>query len=121
MTIKTPNAKYGYNNLYVYYKSKAEKRNLEFNIDRDSFFSLLSKPCHYCGSPPSNQQLVRGRKITYTGIDRTDNGVGYVSGNVVSCCIDCNRAKMKRSYNEFVIWVKRVYSHLDLQNSSHDI
>jgi hypothetical protein len=49
--------------------------------------------------------------VTYGGIDRKDNTIGYVVGNVVPCCIVCNRAKMDLPYEAFLAWLGRVTAY----------
>lgn len=56
----------------------------EWALSFAEFFALRSGPCSYCGGPLSP---------TGCGLDRLDNARGYVLGNVVPCCNDCNRAR----------------------------
>ena len=48
-------------------------------------------------------------RYTYNGIDRIDNALGYVIGNVTSCCGTCNKAKATMGRIDFLDWVRRVY------------
>jgi 5-methylcytosine-specific restriction endonuclease McrA len=90
----------------------ARKRNLEFALSRQQFLTLVTTDCHYCGEPP---HAVKKRTYIGTfavnGIDRVDNAHGYVVGNVVSCCPQCNKAKGTLSADEFKAWASRVYTH----------
>lgn len=62
--------------------------------------------------PPSNVARAKnGNDFIYSGIDRVDNSIGYTEGNVVPCCITCNKAKSKQTSEEFLKWVQRVYHH----------
>lgn len=99
--------------LYRKYKYGAKKRNYEFLLSIEDFSILIKKSCYYCDSIPSNKQ--KSRRIykedfifSYQGIDRKDNKIGYVSSNVVPCCIVCNRAKSSLSYQEFIEFLKRI-------------
>ena len=47
----------------------------------------------------------------YNGLDRVNNGLGYVEGNVVPCCETCNTAKQNLDLPAFFEWVQRVYEH----------
>ena len=47
----------------------------------------------------------------YNGIDRKDNALGYVEGNVVSCCKFCQYAKRDLPYEEFVAHLARAGQH----------
>lgn len=62
-------------------KRQAKRRGLAFDISDADFLSLRQLPCHYCGGslPPVG-----------TGLDRIDNKLGYVPGNVLPCCGPCN-------------------------------
>lgn len=86
-----------------YYKYGAKKRGLIFEISENEFNKTIFSPCFYCGIAPNPTN----------GIDRVDNSVGYVSGNIVPCCSTCNRAKRKMSKDDFVVWVMRVSDHLE--------
>lgn len=81
----TPRAK------YLSYRATAKCRGLEFTLTFEQFMEFWQKPCHYSG-----------RAIKTVGLDRVDNSVGYVYGNVVSCCEDVNRAKRQLSKEDFI-------------------
>lgn len=103
-------------NLYRMYKFHANKRSINFNLDYDTFVSLTSGTCFYCGKEPQ-QQYVRHRKTyksiyMYNGIDRLDNSIGYTIENCVTCCKYCNFTKRDRTCFAFVDWVNRIYSNL---------
>lgn len=85
--------------LYTY---NAKKRGLVFDLPREDFHKLLSAPCEYCGAPPN----------PVGGIDRVDNGRGYIVGNVVPCCKICNLAKRDMSRAEFLDWLMRAARHI---------
>lgn len=59
------------------------------------FEAFWDQPCHYCGDP-----------IETIGLDRVDNAQGYVSGNVVACCAECNRMKVTLTTQE---WFDKVF------------
>lgn len=42
------------------------------------------------------------------GIDRIDSDLGYVDGNVKSCCFICNRAKGNLSIIDFRKWIDNI-------------
>jgi hypothetical protein len=108
-----PYSEYVINLKYGHYKRGAEKRGLEFGLSKEEFAILLQEPCHYCGTERSNvynqhQRIGRNEEFRYNGIDRKDNEIGYVSSNVVSSCVVCNRGKNSMSYEEYVEWIKSV-------------
>ena len=96
------------------YKHKAKKRGIEWNLSQDQVFKLIDRNCHYCGIEPSNTSTIhkQSKKAKYSGIDRINNNIGYVEGNVVPCCAQCNYAKMGMSDIEFKNWIEAVYRHM---------
>ena len=91
-----------------HYQSGAESRNYEYNLSTEIFSKLVEQNCVYCDGPPSVAPLKKYPDILFSGIDRKDNSKGYIDTNVVSCCIICNRAKMDKSYEEFMDWISRL-------------
>lgn len=90
------------------YKFQAKQRGYVWGLTPDEFYSITQQPCHYCGLPPSNVTNKRGGKYVYSGIDRKDNGQGYVAGNSVPCCRICNKFKSSLPYEEFIAYLDRV-------------
>jgi hypothetical protein len=100
--------------IICHYKEGAIKRGLSFDLTIDEFSELIGMPCYYCGQPPSNINGVRAHKtvqVTYSGLDRIDNSIGYTIKNVVPCCRTCNIAKRDMQQKDFLDWAKRVYEH----------
>lgn len=96
--------------LRNYKKNIAAGRDLAWGLTDDAALVLFSGTCHYCGVIPS-QVAGKSRNngaFFYNGIDRLDNAVGYVVGNVVSCCGVCNHAKHMMPYEKFCDWLRRV-------------
>jgi hypothetical protein len=99
------------NRIYNGYKISAIKRNLIFSLNKEEFLKIIEQNCFYCGIEPSNKKKIQkiDKYIFYNGIDRINNEKGYIIGNVVPCCTDCNHAKSNRDIEEFRKWVKRIY------------
>lgn len=96
------------------YKYQAKKRNLDFNLTQKQFAEITQKDCQYCGAKPNNiskNSRCNGDYI-YNGIDRVDNGKGYIIDNIVPCCITCNLAKGKSSLQEYKDWIGRSYKKM---------
>lgn len=96
------------NRIFHDYKNNAKKRGLLWNLADSYFIQLIQSNCHYCGRIPasiSHPSESSNGTFTYNGIDRIDNHLGYIDGNVVPCCKICNWAKGKQSHAEFVAWV----------------
>lgn len=107
---KTPVEDRLYGN-YAYYWNIPKR---EFNISKERFIELVNSNCYYCGITPF---LIRSNKTKsvnkpLNGIDRIDSSKGYIEGNVVPCCIHCNRAKMDRNIDDFKNWIKLIYNNL---------
>ena len=107
-------------------KRHRQKFNNENYIDFDTFKNLSLSNCFYCNSKPLNTQLdIRyetryGKKekliitdfiLKYNGIDRIDSSKGYEYNNVVSCCKNCNSAKMELSIKDFKNHIIKIYNH----------
>lgn len=108
-----PRDESAFRELYYSYRRNATKRNTrEFDLDRDTIFrQLVTSRCSYCGIEPAQQFKNKTGTFLYNGIDRIDNTVGYVPGNVVPCCGICNKAKHTMSRQQFLTWLARAAKH----------
>lgn len=105
--------------------SHLKRRNTKFGgevLSFDEFKSKSFKECHYCGLKYSKtiedrlNERKEGKKLSETkininGLDRIDSSKGYTSENTVTCCKYCNTAKNTMSVDEFMEWIKRIYSY----------
>lgn len=107
------------NNIYYRYQKGAKDRNIPFSLNYDELINMVRQNCFYCGEKPSICFKVASgiEGFICNGIDRLDNNKGYESGNVVPCCKQCNRAKLKRNQEEFMVWIKKSYFHMGLDKS----
>lgn len=87
---KKRNPKDPYNKHLWECKSSSKKRNLSWELTDDTALELFKGSCHYCG-----------HSKTQNGIDRKNNNLGYITGNVVSCCSTCNMMKYTLGYDDF--------------------
>ena len=66
-----------------------------------------------CRSIPNHSKLTEKTKnhgkYKYNGVDRVENTNGYLTGNCVSCCHICNRAKGEMTVNEFYDWINKIH------------
>ena len=92
------------------YKSHAKNAKREFNLDRNQLKILFESSCYYCDATPANVFKGSGMNgdYTYNGIDRKDNSLGYTIQNCITCCKQCNFAKGFQSFEDFVLFLKRV-------------
>ncbi|HTF67536.1 MAG TPA: hypothetical protein VK638_33135 [Edaphobacter sp.] len=50
---------------------------------------------------------LKGNPRTYSGIDRVDSSKDYEKGNMLPCCVTCNRAKNVQSLKAFLSYLAR--------------
>lgn len=88
------------------------KRRLDNLITIDEYETFTKKCCHYCGMPPLNKTKYKHyANMKYNGIDRIDNALPYVLGNLVPCCKLCNAMKSSLSEASFLIHILTIASH----------
>ena len=97
---------------YNKYKSRAIKKNLQFDITFDDFTEITKKECYICGKTSD--------KIYINGIDRYNNSIGYVIENCKPCCKTCNYLKNAYSYEALMsryikIYNIYIYNNLDIE------
>lgn len=93
------------------YRRAARDRSLSWELTEEEFDTLVGQDCTYCGCPPSTIAKADQRgcgDFIYNGLDRKDNTIGYVPGNVLPCCSVCNHAKKDMSYDDFTSWIARL-------------
>jgi hypothetical protein len=92
------------------YKYAATQRENVWGLTDEKFYELVRQNCHYCDSSPVFVPWAQypNFKFTANGIDRVDNKLGYIEGNVVPCCKICNRAKLTMSYPDFINYLERL-------------
>jgi len=94
--VRNENIDYHYSN----YKKSAFTKQLVFEIDKETFITLVTSSCHYCG-------IVQEKG--FNGLDRLDSAKGYVMENCVSSCEMCNYMKKCMSPDVFV----KIAQHID--------
>lgn len=96
--------KWAIDKLYRRYKKSADNRRKVWSISESEFRSLILGACYYCGILAGNTEYRYTKKseyFQYNGVDRVDNSIGYVKGNVVSCCGMCNMMKGQKTAESF--------------------
>lgn len=76
---------------YAKYKRGSAERGIYFDLTFEQFMEFWNNPCRYCGAD-----------IQTIGLDRVDNNIGYIIGNVVPCCEICNYMKRTMSDKIFI-------------------
>jgi len=64
----------------------------DFTLSLEEYLKIIDNPCYYCLADITNE--------TGSGLDRMDNDLGYIPGNVVPCCKECNRIRSKSMSSE---------------------
>jgi hypothetical protein len=107
-----------FNELFSWYTQNAKKDKHDFLLTKNEFKDLVLCNCSYCGRAPYKEieNKHNNGNFKYTGIDRIDSTKGYIKGNVRPCCSQCNLIKLQYDTNDFLLHVKTVYEHLNLQN-----
>jgi hypothetical protein len=107
--------------LYRSYIYHAKERNIDFNLSLEELIEISSNNCAYCNKQPSQlyqildaktKKVRSGVPFYYNGIDRIDSSLGYIQGNVVTCCKTCNVAKMDMNYYDFINHIVKIYKNL---------
>lgn len=102
-------------NKFLQCKGDAKNRGLAWELSWEQFVDLSLRPCQNCGTPPSqvHKRVARGHiyECKYTGIDRIDNALGYIIGNVRPFCVTCNFAKHAMAEDDFQKWVQRLVAY----------
>ena len=112
---KLPDGESAKNVLFGSYKDRARKKKQGFTLTKEKFLSLVSDNCFYCGVDPLqkfNNPHFRG-EFKYNGIDRVDSSKGYIEGNCITSCGQCNMAKRDYTFKEFIKWIERVHKHIE--------
>jgi hypothetical protein len=95
---------------FNYYKNRAKNKNLSFELDETTFSTIRFGNCYLCGKKTDENHK--------NGIDRVNNELGYVEGNVQTCCGNCNY--MKRDYNldDFMNKLKEIYIYVNTKGEN---
>lgn len=102
--------------LFRQYKKSARRRGLLFELSFEDFVDITQHECYLCGVKPS-QVYIHGKRLArytrepfiYNGIDRCENDIGYVTGNLAASCGTCNMAKRFLNIETFLEYIKRAY------------
>jgi hypothetical protein len=97
----------GLSDVIARYRSHAKAAGRAWRLTREQADVLYKTACFYCGASPSNGNR-KTNPYPHNGIDRVENRKGYVLGNVVACCKDCNLAKRDLSASAFIALAHRV-------------
>lgn len=89
-----------FNNL----RKSASRRGIDVDIDLCEYKSILENKnylCEYCNDDVSGS--------SGGSLDRIDNDIGYLKGNLKVCCGNCNHMKRHLSEDEFIKHIRKIY------------
>jgi hypothetical protein len=84
-------------------RTGAKTRSITWALTYDEFLDVITKAnsqCHYCHAPVTWAEYGSVRNNHH--LDRMDNDLGYLPGNVVAACKRCNF--QKSSYFTYAQW-----------------
>ncbi len=84
------------------YKRSADTKGVSFGLTGKEFDMIIKGDCAYCKRSPTS----------WFGIDRKIPSEGYVLGNAVSCCYDCNVDKFEDAADTVIKRNKRIASRV---------
>lgn len=92
-----------YEHLYKRLLRRSEKHDIEVEIAYEEFLTFTkTKTCHYCDDPVEWTTHKHTKTTTSAyNLDRLRGNEGYVTGNLVVCCRDCNRSRGKFTPEEW--------------------
>jgi len=85
------------------YMRRANRKGLDFLITQDDFDEMMKNMCYICGKKPQDNHC--------NGVDRVNNDLGYISGNVKTCCGECNYMKREFDYDILMEKFKLIYEN----------
>lgn len=88
--------------MYSTYQSNAKKTNIPFKLGPAYFKRAITAKCYYCG---------RQYPEVTMGLDRKNSKKGYIIGNIIPCCWDCNRSKTDWSPEKYINHCKRIIDY----------
>ena len=103
------------NSIISMYFNNARSRGIDISLSRIEMEKIMSLSCFYCGRPPYKKIEKKNfyGYFIYTGIDRMNPRMGYISSNVVPCCEQCNYLKNNYDYFDFLDIISRIFNNLN--------
>jgi len=92
-----------YEEKFNVYRSEANRRKIEWELEKEYAILLFKNDCKYCGI---NNGL--------NGIDRIDSRKSYTLDNVITCCSICNKMKLDHPIETFINIIKHLVIKLNI-------
>lgn len=100
-------------------KTRAVKKNLEFNITFEFLTKLLQDSKYFCAVTGLQMNLKSDNRKKANAfkcsLDRIDSNKGYTEDNVRFVCWAVNQMKADRTDEEFKFWVETLYKAISSQ------
>lgn len=80
-----------------------KRKKVPFELTKDEWDKLVIGECGYCHRSPT----------TWFGVDRIVPLLGYVDGNITSCCWDCNLDKLEDDVDTMCARNERIARRMD--------
>lgn len=100
------------------WRDGARKRKIEFCITVEDVETMFIQQNGKCALSGRSLSLIAGRADSLS-LDRIDNAVGYVIGNIQLACWRANAMKRQYTEAEFFEWCKYVADHRDRPPLAH--
>jgi len=108
---RTGNRGTGFSLVVSQYRICAARRGLTWALSDDTVAELTKRNCNYCNGMPAQVRSPKRTPWVYNGIDRVDNSLGYIDGNVVTCCSTCNYMKRRMGVEAFIAHITAIYEY----------
>jgi hypothetical protein len=107
-----------HNSLFARWKSNAKSRNYPFEMSIEKLQEILEKQDYKCAYTNINllcpKTYSEKKEMTSSpyllSLDRIDNDLGYIDGNVHFVCVCMNKAKGAYTHEEFIDIIKNIKS-----------
>jgi len=94
--------------VYNSYKIFDANKGLEFDLTLDYIKESLQKACVYCG-------------FSSTGLDRKNNSLGHTIKNTVSCCKECNSARMNHFSHKEMLKIGEAIREVKIERTQNKL
>lgn len=94
-------------------RHNAKRKGVEFLLDKEFVLRTVQGVCYICGALGRKYSFKDGT-VWVNGLDRVDNGRGYVHSNVAPCCFKCNRIKSDFELGDLLCHMRKMQRGLAL-------
>lgn len=96
----------------IYWRWRAKKKGIGFDLTAEYLEELFHKQDGRCFFTGEEMVFVSGEAVPHSAsLDRLDNSLGYIAGNVAWVTNLANRTKNSRGYSEFLDFCQQVLNY----------